>query len=265
MISNHGKYTVVLGELLKDPLVKEKIDKALSTYPLYQSKSEHKYIPNIIPSREDINQKLLNHYKYREIGFETVGRFIDELEIAMKEIMPFYNQLMFTQDQDFNIIYNVDYKRITETLREGQNSGNVDTSGSSETDSETRDTNRLSATVNHDSKNVQSQTPQSELSITAENIDNVSYADEVRWSKDKNNDTSESSGTTSGNSSNTISQNTESSGSHTESENIEESIIGNYGQVSAQRLVLTYRETILNIEQQIIKDRRIQELFMMIL
>ena len=107
MINYHAKYTVVLNELLNDSEVRPLIDKALSSYPLYVSKSEEENIPNIIPTRAEINRKLLDYYKFREIGFETIGRFIEELRIAMEEIMPYYNQLMFTQDQDYNIIYNV--------------------------------------------------------------------------------------------------------------------------------------------------------------
>ena len=71
----YAKYTVVLNRLLADPATKERIDQALSTYPLYEKKSKQEYIPAYIPTREELNAKILRHYKYREIGFETVGRF----------------------------------------------------------------------------------------------------------------------------------------------------------------------------------------------
>ena len=93
MVDVHAKYTVVLKTLLDNKEAKEKIEKALSSYPIYTATSKNEYIPNIIPTRSELNEKILNYYKYREIGFETFGRFVDELEIAMKEIMPYYNQL----------------------------------------------------------------------------------------------------------------------------------------------------------------------------
>ena len=44
-------------------------------------------------------------------------------------------------------------------------------------------------------------------------------------------------------------------------ENSTETTKGNFGVVSAQDLILKYRETIINIEQMIINDERIKELF----
>ena len=67
-----AKYTVELRELLNDPLIKPKIEAALSSYPLYEKKSKEEHIPSIVPTREQLNTKLLNYYKYREIGFETL-------------------------------------------------------------------------------------------------------------------------------------------------------------------------------------------------
>ena len=87
-----AKYTVVLKSLLDDPNAKAAIDRALSTYPLYQPEKAY----DLIPPREEINRKLLNHYKYREIFCSAPGRFIDDLEITMCEIMPRYNELLKT-------------------------------------------------------------------------------------------------------------------------------------------------------------------------
>lgn len=280
MINSHAKYTVVLKELLNDSEVKTKIDHALSTYPLYQSTSKEEHIPNIIPTREEINRKLLNYYKYREIGFETVGRFIDELQIAMEEIMPYYNQLMFTQDQDFNIIYNVDYVKTIEGERAGthsntmtgQNEGTVTSTGTSNIETTSEDTNNTTSTVEGNSKSVNSQTPQDDLGITASNIDSVSYADNVTWNKDQNTSTGESNGSSTGTTDSSDTQETtssstntgNSSGQNNETESMVETTKGNYGQVSYQRLIKSYRDIILNIEQMIINDKRIRELFMMV-
>ena len=74
-----AQYTEVLVNLLNDDIAKAKINKALSTYPLYKPKSTNEYIPRIVPTREEINNAILNYYKYREICFETFRRFLHEL------------------------------------------------------------------------------------------------------------------------------------------------------------------------------------------
>ena len=223
-----ARYTEVLYNLLNNDTTKDLINNALLSYPLYISHKNYEYmnIPDLIPTRNEINTKLLNHYKYREIGFETVGRFIEELEIAMNEIMPYYNQMLYSIDQDFDVIFNVNYER--RTTRENETSGEVSTESS----------------LTNSGKNISSDTPQGELSITGNNIDNVTYANNVAWNKDS----SESTGG--------------SSSSGNENENILETVKGNYGTVSAQELILKYRETIINIVDMIINDRRIKDLFM---
>lgn len=245
-----ARYTEVLYNLINNPQTKTKIDEAMSTYPLYESTNQNKEynIPNIIPTREQLNKKILDYYRYREIGFETVGRFLQELEISLNEIMPYYNQLFFSADQDYNIIYNVDYKRTIDR----DLSGNT----SSTTESSATDSTETSANSTSNSKHVTSDTPQNQLSITNKQIDTVDYANQVDWNKDD----AESSGSTSGESSTSATG----TGTNKELESTIETTKGNFGVVSAQDLIKKYRELIINIEQQIINDPRIVELFMLV-
>lgn len=260
-----ARYTEVLYNLLNNQRVKSKIDEKMSTYPLYESKSKHEFnIPNIIPTREELNNKILNYYKYREIGFETVGRFLDELETSLKEIMPYYNQLFFSADQDYNIIYNVDYKRTIDRTNDRTN--NTNTSATTENKTTTNAESKTTTNAESESwnKSVSSDTPQSQLSITNKNIDNVDYANNVNW----DHTSAEDSGTTTGNSSTSGTGNSSTSETGKEVENTVEGTIettkGNFGVTSAQDLIKKYREIIINIEQQIINDPRIQELFMLV-
>ena len=243
-----AKYTVVLKSLMDDPDTFALIQKAMESYPLYEKRSKEEFIPSIVPTRSELNEKILNYYKYREIGFETVGRFIDELEIALKEIMPYYNQLLFTLDQDYNILYNVDYDKTITSKR--------DTSSDSETETNGSDTSTGNVAMNDKSKTVHSATPQGQLNIPKNNIDSVQYADSAQW-EDKG---SESETNTTG----TTNANTTGKSSGTESAEMAERVKGNYGQMSYQYLVAKYRELIMNIEQRIIQDHRIQELFMLV-
>ena len=234
-----ARYTEVLDNLLYYPDTKEAITQAMSTYPLYQTDPNkvNKYgTAYKVPTREELNNKILNFYRFREIGQETVGRWLKELEIALNEIMPKYNQLFYSADQDFNPIYNVDYAK---TIIGSQNASSNTTSTGSD-----------SSTNEEFTKNVNSKTPQDSLSIGNTGIDQVNYADDASWGK--------ASGSTSG--TNTTSGNSTSNGSTSSIETTK----GNFGVVSAQDLILKYRETILNIEQLIINDPRIAELFMLI-
>lgn len=234
-----ARYTEILDTLLKNPTTKPAIEKAMSKYPLYET--DHNKVRTYgtaykVPTREELNTKILNFYRFREIGQETFGRWLFELENALNEIMPYYNQLFYSADQDFNPIYNVDYKKTT--------------MGSQNANSNTTSSGTDSSTNEEYTKGVNSRTPQDQLNISNTGIDSVSYADNADWGK--------SSGSTSG--TNTTTGNSSSNGSTSSIETTK----GNFGVVSAQDLIIKYRETILNIEQLIINDPRISELFMLI-
>ena len=234
-----ARYTEVLDNLLRNEQASADIALAMSTYPLYQTDTSvtREYgTAYAIPTRQELNDKILNYYRFREIGQETFGRWLFELETALKEIMPKYNQLFYSADQDYNPIYNVDYRKTIDRNRSDSSTG-TQSSESSSTNSEY-------------GKGVSSQTPQDSLGISNTGIDTVQYADEANWSKTSGSDSTDMSGT--------------SSSEGEEEESTVETTKGNFGVVSAQDLVIKYRETIINIEQQIIHDPRIEELFMLI-
>lgn len=237
-----AKYTEVLDNLLNNEEAKLAIDEAMATYPLYEQEEKARQFGTAyhVPTRKELNNKILNYYRFREIGFETFGRFVFELKTALEEIMPKYNQLFYSADQDFNPIYNVDYEKI---IGRDKTDSTISNSNNTSTD----ETNAKNST-----KNVDSATPQNQLSIGTKDIDQVDYADSASWNQsiDENKTTSNMAG------------NSSTDGSETEL--TKESTKGNFGVVSAQDLILKYRETIINIEQMIINDPRIQECFMLI-
>lgn len=261
---SNGIYTVKLKSLMENPQTKPLLEKALSTYPIYIKKSVEKYKPVFIPTREELNSAILNHYKYREIGTETVGEFLDKLEITMNEIMPYYNELMFTADQDFDILFNVDYQRTTEIERAGKTSSEAEDNSSSHNVTKASDTSTTNSNMSADGKTVNSETPQNKISIPASDIDSVDYADKVQW--DKNGTTSNAS-TTGNNEAETDSSSqgtNKASGTSEDTERSLETTRGNFGVVSSHELIAKYRDIIVNIKKQIIEDPEIQDLFMMI-
>lgn len=250
-----AKYTEVLDNLLNNEEAKAEIDLAMSTYPLYETdpdRVEQYGTAYKIPTRAELNEKILNYYRFREIGQETFGRWLFELKTALVEIMPKYNQLFYSADQDYNPIYNVDYIKTIDRNRKDN------TIGTQNNKTNTTSNGTDTGTSEEASKAVNSKTPQNQLSISNVNIDTVNYADDASWGK--------TNGSTSNTSTNT--EVTDSNGSNSvigkEDEKTIESTKGNFGVVSAQDLIIKYRETILNIEQLIINDPRIKELFMLV-
>lgn len=242
----YGKYTVVLKSLIDSPEVKPLLDKALSTYPLFIPVDDE-YIKAMIPTREELNQKLLNHYKYREIGFETVGRFLDELQMVMEEIMPYYNQL-YKSVQIMGLIEdpfgNVD---VTETF-EQETTDNSSSTSSADSSTTATDT----STINSKTKSLHSTMPQGNIAV--EDIEGVSHADNASWGKDSSNTSGSSTGQTESSSEGS----SESRGTlkHTFTKK------GNQGVNTYAHDMTELRETFLNVTAQIIDDVHIRELFL---
>lgn len=242
----YGKYTVQLKSLIDSPEVKPLLDKALSTYPLFIPVNND-FIKELIPTREQLNTKLLNHYKYREIGFETVGRFLEELELAMNEIMPYYNQL-YKSVQIMGLIEdpfgNVD---VTETFeQESTDNSSSNSSGNSKT------TAKDNSSINSKTKALNSTMPQGNIAV--EDVDNLSHADSGSWGKDSSTSSGSSEGSTESSSEGT----SESRGTlkHTFTKK------GNQGVNTYAHDMTELRETFLNVTAQIVDDVHIRELFL---
>lgn len=253
MIPLTARYTEVLYNLLNNPQSKKAIDDAMSEYPVYEPENPITY--TLMPTREELNKRILDYYKYREIGFETVGRFIDELRISLNEIMPYYYQLFKSQDvmngvED--VFGNVD---IVESFSE-LSSDNTSNSSNASSEATSSATSNTSAT--NYSKDVKSLTPQNQLSITNKNIDSVDYADEVNWNKVDS--TSNGSDTAT---SNTTSNTT---GENSRTGTIEHTLTrkGNQGVNTYAHDMKELRTSFLNIIDDIINHPRISELFLLI-
>ena len=274
-----AKYTEVLHDLLNNEVTNELINKALGSYPMYEP--AHKELYGYIPTRDELNKKILNHYRWYEIGSETVGRFLFNLEMTMNEIMPKYNQLYKSVDimnglED--IFGNLD---VTETFEEettGNSSseakGNVKgtskdtTSGS--TTSDVTSENKTNNEMDTSGRNVNSKTPQSQLSVKT--IDNITSASEIGWneegsssnstSNDKSNSkgTNESTTNTETNQDSTSDVTSESKGKTTHTLTRK----GNQGVNTYAHDMLEFRQLFLNIEQQIINDPELASCFMLI-
>ena len=183
-------------------LIASDFDFGLDTYPIFDE-----------AYRDGLNQKILDHFYFREIGFETAGMFRKRLQIKLNEIMPYYNKLYQSELLTFNPLYTIDVNKeytkkldgttgeVVNATANGKHSVDVTTTrnlaneGNSTTHNEGTGTNTgtvttaqennnegssdTSNTVTKDRKNVESDTPQGMLSI--DNINNTTYASKADY------------------------------------------------------------------------------------
>jgi hypothetical protein len=73
--------------------------------------------------RVPLNNKILQHFKYREIGFETAEMFTDRLNTRMAEIMPYYNQLYKSTLLEFEVFQTYNMTTENSMKKTGSNTG----------------------------------------------------------------------------------------------------------------------------------------------
>lgn len=248
-----SKYTIKLRELLEDSYYNEKIKQAMLSYKMYVAVNLQKYA--LIPTREELNEKILNHYKDYEIGQETPALFVEYLESTLNEIMPYYYSLYKSVDminEIDDIFGNVD---MTESFEETRSGNTNDTSSSSHSTSSSA-TSTTTTQDNTSGRSVKDDTPQSRINVTS--IDDVTSASEINYNDNTSNSSATNTGTdnTSGESNGSTSSESTGEVKHTLHRK------GNQGINTYAHDMIEFRELFNNIEKQIIDDLR--DLFMLV-
>ena len=70
--------------------------------------------------RATLNDKIIAHYYFREIGQETPSRFAFNLRRKMNEIMPYYNQLYESEMIKYDPLFTTYFTSLKETEKHGQ-------------------------------------------------------------------------------------------------------------------------------------------------
>lgn len=150
------KVTVELDELIKSGVKIWDFD-----YPVPASVVEYNGKTAKVPfDKKAFEQKILDHYRFRQIGQETVGRWLHYFRTRIREIMPYYVQLYEFEAKWFNVDDPLESYNLVETFQESsRGSGKVKGSGSS------KNTSDSSGSASKDSRF--SDTPQGSL----ENLD----------------------------------------------------------------------------------------------
>lgn len=212
-------------------------------------------------------QKFIDHYRFRQIGQETVGRWLHYFRSRMREIMPYYVQV-YEFDAKFRNIedplesYNLveEFEQATEGTgrSSGTSSGTSSEQTSSETGGTTGGTLTRSSTMNKLSKF--SDTPQGSISNLDNYLTNATQdsGSDSATEQSTGTNTGTSSGSSSGTSSGETSQTTEDTGKTSHK-------LTRRGNIGVQPLggeVMNIRSAFINIDMQIIEE--LHDLFLMV-
>lgn len=229
-----SRYTIELRYLIEG-----NYDLGLKNYPIF----DESY-------REQLNNKIIQHYYFREIGFETEALFKNRLNQKMNEIMPYYNQMYESSKLKIDPLSTIDLEEVFSRKSKTTGEGTSSTSGTG------NNTNNFNSTDTTDYGKISKFSDIAQAQTTPNEILNDKYLTSatVDDGQDKNTNT----GTN-------ISQ-TESttSGTSTDERNLDEDTTltrkGNNGTASESELLNMYRETFLNIDMMVIDD--LSELFL---
>lgn len=189
--------------------------------------------------KKAFEQKILDHYRFRQIGQETVGRWLHYFRSRIREIMPYYVQLYEFEAKWFNVDDPLESYNLVETFEEtSHGSGTQSTSGSSENTSESSGTTE--STRKH------SDTPQGSIA----NLDN--YMSEAT----RENGTQTGGATVSGSDSSESSSENTGSTSHTLTRK------GNIGVQPLGGEVQNIRDAFINIDLMVINE--LKDLFLQV-
>lgn len=196
--------------------------------------------------RAELCMKILRHYYMREICAETVALWKLWLNERMAEIMPYYNQLYQSADLKYDPLIDVDYKTEHNRSNEGTTQGQTDSNSNN-----TRSDNFKTDSTDN-GKNLYSDTPQGALT----GVENGEYLTNATLTEGKATQTNTGTQTNAGTSQMT------NSGSFGNTEHYTESVKGKRNGQTYQKMIMEYRETILNIDSMIIDE--LKDLFMMV-
>jgi hypothetical protein len=270
-----AKYTTELGTLIK-----QGFNPGLMDYPIFDE-----------AYRETLNQKIINHFRYCELGSETPGRFKHYLNSMMDEIMPYYNKLYRTELLEFNPLYNVDYTETSKKTTAGES--DTTTERNANTTNDNTQTRNLTDLLNADGTRNNTQTINT--SVDNENTENLfmvksdtpgglisvgdiktsTWASEAKQEENTRGDITLNTGTVADDEDTTMDETRTATGTliddgsgtlaetgavGTVINNVDDyikTVQGNIGGKNFSEMIQDFRSTILNIDMKIIKDLKI--------
>lgn len=213
--------------------------------------------------KKAFEQKVIDHFYFREIGFETVGRFHHYFKSKVREIMPYYIQLYKSQELMQSIedpFGNVNVTEKWTETRTGTSSGTTSDTSESTTTGESSSSQTGQSTTQSSDKMTRkfSNTPQG----TIANLDK--YMTEATTEEHVITGNENTQGTNKNTTEGTATATANGTSSSENSETIEHTFtkVGNQGVNTYAHDMEELRKTFLNIDMMIIND--LSELFLKI-
>ena len=203
-------------------------------------------------------QKVIDHFRFRQIGFETPGRFIFEFQQKFKEIMPYYIQMYHSVDlmnavsdplENYNMI---EEKTGSATGSSTGSATNTGTTSSTTTDSGTNTETANESQINDVRLHRHLDTPQGRVQNLTDGY--VSYADKDDSTTDTHSATKAGSvnNTTTGSGENEQTGESEYNAENEYSETLTRH--GNIGVTTYAQMLKGYRETFVNVDMMIMDE-----------
>lgn len=248
-----------------DDIISHSRDRIFVQYPIW----DEEY-------RDVLNSKILKHYYTREICAETVGLWKLWLNVRMDEIMPYFNKLYESAELEFNPLNDVNYQ-ISHTGNGTDNQSRIDTRTLDTTDTITgtkaenysengSNTSTVAANGSNNSTVIDkySDTPQGGLNGFDDNQSGLQYLTNARETNTTGSDTQNTtnSGSNTRSSADNVTTNDTkrgtgtitdaTTGNITTTDQYIRTIQGKMGGESYSKMLKEYRDTLLNIDMQVI-------------
>jgi hypothetical protein len=209
--------------------------------------------------RKDFETDFIRNFFMREIGFETEELWKFHLENYLRINMGYWNKMFESEMITFDPLTNTKLDLTHNKTNDQTSSTNSETKGSSNGTS--TQSNNGSLTENDFHRHLESDTPDSRLTITANNGQGViEYANQINEDTDNKTETTTNTGNASSNETTDVT-NTGSLTNH-ETENESKHHEGKIGDQTYSKMLQEYRDTFLRIEKQMFHE--MNQLFMLI-
>lgn len=189
--------------------------------------------------KAEFEKKVIDHYYFRQIGQETVGRFLHMFRSKVREIMPYYIDMYKSVEIMHGLENPFDNVDVLETFEQ-------ETTDSASGESSSNTSGTASSTGNHgstgDSEHRFSNTPQGSI----DNLD--SYLTEASRDNNTTSDTSETSSETSATSEGSSSSESSGTVKHTLHRK------GNQGVNTFAHDIIEFRKSIINVDEMVINE-----------
>lgn len=194
--------------------------------------------------KEIFEKKFLYHFFTREIGLETYGLWKLKLQTKLQEIMPKYNKMYEAENIKFNPFHDTDLITTSQNIDNSQNKGTSKINSASESTNKGR---------NEDNGKTKIRTSETPAGII-DQVESDRYMSNYTSNQNDNVAKSEQSGN-----SKNLSTGENYSEMNSTSDYIQK-IQGKSSGTSMSRLLVEYRESLINIDLQIFDE--LEELFM---